>query len=519
MRRDAPRDPSAADIPQVLSAYVPAGLADDPALSAACDDSDASDPYPLVTNCPVPSGWFASGGAGPLVDVTGDRPSLTLDVAHQIGRNTLRAGATGEDTRLVTATRFTGGSQIRSLFPGEMSERQFVDPDEICNSDVTLPCPTVDTSRLHYRTRYTAAYVEDTWQPTSAIAIDGGLRWELMWVGPRVHFSNELSPRLGASWDPVGHGRSRVWASMGRSFAMLPAGLGATILERDRTVDHIVSPAGEGRSVDTGAVVQVADGIEPVAQDELTAGAQVALARTVRATMWVQGRWLRRALDTTQTGFDNPGRDGGEPGSRQTGLVGAELATAPTARLVLRAGYMYGRTFGTWTGLFVGDEYDAGSINVLGRLPTDLGHRTYIEGERMGTLAGIPVGVALRLTASSGRPRSVLVDSDDGMQFLLPRGSAGRNPMLTQANVRMSARWRGLDITLDVFNAFNRREATAIDEVYARGSVQPIAGGSTQDLVWLKSTDGSEVARRTTYTHATAFQSPLSVLLGIRYAL
>jgi hypothetical protein len=233
----------------------------------------------------------------------------------------------------------------------------------------------------------------------------------------------------------------------------------------------------------------------------------------------MQGRWLRRALDTTQNGLDNPGRDGSEPGSRQTGILGAELATSPTARLVLRAGYMYGRTFGTWTGMFTGSEYDAGGINVLGRLPGDVGHRTYIEGERTGTIAGIPVGIALRLTAASGRPRSVLADSADGPVYLLPRGSAGRNPMLTQANVRLRAEWAGLAFTVDVFDVFDRRDATSIDEVYARGAVQPIAGGSADDLVWLKTADGSTAARSRTFAHATAFQSPLSVLFGIAHPL
>jgi hypothetical protein len=514
MRRESAADGAAADIPQLLSAYVPGDLADDPRLSAACSDDPATDPYPLVTNCPVPAGWFTSGGAGALVATTGDRPSLTADVAHRLGNNVIRVGATGEDTELTTTTRFTGGVQVRSLFPGQVSERRFVDPDEVCNADAGLPCPTIAESRISYRTRYTAAYVENTWNPSDAIAVDGGLRWELMWLGPAVHFSDELSPRLGASWDPLGGGKSRLWVSMGRTFAMLPAGLGSTVLERPRTVDRVLSPAGEGRAVDTGAVVQVAGGVEPVAQDELTAGAQVALARTFRATVWMQGRWLRRALDVTQTGFDNPGRDGSEPGTRQTGVVGAEIATAPTGQFVLRAGYIYGRTLGTWNGLFTATEPDT-SINVVGRLPTDIGHRTYIEGQRSGTLGGLAVAVALRLTAASGRPRSVLADADDGIVQLLPRGSAGRNPMLTQADVRMSARWHELEVTLDVINAFDRHDATSIDEVYAAGAVRPIVNGSADDLVWLKRDDGSEATRRTTYAHATAFQSPLSVLLGI----
>jgi hypothetical protein len=86
--------------------------------------------------------------------------------------------------------------------------------------------------------------------------------------------------------------------------------------------------------------------------------------------------------------------------------------------------------------------------------------------------------------------------------------------MVTQANVRMSARWRGLEVTLDVFNVFNRREPTAIDEIYA-DSASPIVHGTREDLLWLKTEDGNEPFRNAHYAHATAFQSPLSAVLGI----
>ena len=525
MRHEYATDAAAANIPQLLSAYVPTSLPDDPDVAQRCNDDDpANDRYPNILNCPIPAGWFASGGAGPLSDITGDRPSLTVDVAHRIGNNVLRAGATGEDTRLVTETHYTGGTQIRSLFPQHRQERRFADPAQICHPDVGTSCPTVDTSVLRYRTRYTAAYVEDTWHATDDLAVDGGLRWELMWVGTALHFSNEWAPRLGASWDPLGQGRSRVWVSMGRSFTMLPAGLGSTILQRPKTVDAVMSQFGEGRTVDQGAVIAVAPDVQPIAQDELTTGVQVAAAKTVQVTAWLQGRWLRRGLDTTTHGFDNPGRYGGTPALRETGLFAAEVATAPTGTLVLRAGYMYGHSIGSWTGafdprqgavLYAGTDYNASSVNQLGILPTDIGHRVYVEGQRTGRLGGIPVTVSTRLTAGSGRARSALGDSDEGIVFLIPRGTAGRGAVLTQANVRLAARWRGLDITLDLFNVFDRREATNVDEVYAGGIIRPIDHGDATDLVFLKTESGADAVRRATYGSATAFQSPFAAALGI----
>jgi hypothetical protein len=236
---------------------------------------------------------------------------------------------------------------------------------------------------------------------------------------------------------------------------------------------------------------------------------------------------LRRGLETTTHGFDNPGRHGGTPALRETGIFATELATAPTAKLVLRVGYMYGRSIGSWTGafdprqgavLYAGSDYDATSGNMLGRLPTDIGHRTYIEAERSGQVGALKVVVSTRLTTGSGKPRSVLGDSADGVVYLLPRGTAGRGPVLTQANLRITARWRGLDITLDLFNVFHRREATNVDEVYAAGAVLPIDQGTRSDLVFLKTETGADAVRQTNYAVGTSFQAPASAVLGIRHA-
>ena len=521
--REAAHDPAAANLPQLLTAYIPTTLADDPRLAQACHDGT----FPLIAQCPVPFGYFATGGAGPLANVVGDRPTATAEIAHRRGANVLRAGATLEDARLVTTSRFTGGEQQRSLFDGHLDRLRYV--DGACDELPGTPCAYADTSTLRYRTRYTAAYVQDTWTPEEGIRVDAGLRWELMWVGPRLHFSNQLAPRMGLSWDFLGEGRSRVWTSMGRSHVMLPTGLGATLIRRDHTVHDASNPLGESRSQDVGATYSVAPGIGPMAQDELTAGIEVGIAGTFRLIAWAQGRWLRRGLETTPDGFDNPGRSGGLPARRASEQLAAEIATSPTATLTLRVGYLVGRTVGNFTGpydprqgavLYDGDAFDArfSSPTELGRLPTDVGHRVFVEADRRGKLGPVELGVATRLTLSSGRPRSAFAETDVGLIALIPRGSIGRGAMLAQANLRGFARWRGFDVTLDVFNAFDRAAATSLDELYVQGLVRPIDGGTYEDLVFLKTTTEAAVRRRTAYGLPFAFQAPVSAVLGIHRA-
>lgn len=525
-RNESAHDAAAQNVPQLLAAYVPTMLPEDELLAMRCHDNT----YPNIPQCAVPFGYFASAGAGPFVDVVGDRPTATAEIAHRRGNHVVRAGATLEDARLVMTSSFSGGEQYRSLFPGHLDRLRYYDGE--CEEVENAPCDYAAESTMRYRTRYTAAYIEDTFRPGDDFQVNGGLRWELMWVGTRLHFSNELSPRLGVAWDPLGEGRSRVWTSMGRSFPMLPTGLGPTVIRRDATVHDTTFGTTESRSTDAGAAFRTADGIEPMAQDEITAGVEVGLAKTFRLIAWAQGRYLRRGLETTPAGFDNPGRtDDVTPARRSTEQLAIEVATTPTAKLTLRAGYLAGRTVGNFPGpwdprqgsiLYNGADFNGPSIsgNEIGGLPTSVGHRVFIEGDRRGKAFGIDVSLATRLTLASGRPRNALADTDVGVLHLIPRGSGGRGPMVAQANVRFAARWRGFDLLLDVFNAFDRGEATVVDEVFGAErelSLRPIEGGSYEDLVFLKGTDGAPAERRTAYGLPLAFQGPISASLGLRH--
>lgn len=521
--REAARDAAAATTPQLLSAYVPASLADDPMLAATC----AAGLNGNFTPCPIPIGFFASGGAGLLVDQTADRPTATADVTQRLSaRHVGRAGFAFEDTRLVIDSRFTGNELDRSLFPGHIDHASFHGTGTCVDMAFRGPCDYLDNSVVNFRTRYTAGYVEDTFRPAPAIAVSFGARYELMWVGTALHFSDELAPRLGATYDfalPENLGTGRAFASLGRSFAYLPAGLGYTVLPRDRIVHDVeIANIGNTRSLDSGAPDTIAQDLRPTTQDEASVGVQAGIAGALHAIAWAQARRLT-AMETAGRELTNPS-DGASTAERETRTVAAELATA--GKLALRVGYTYTMAVGNTTGmadprqgavLYAGSDFDtAPTRNQFGALPTQTGHRVYVEGRRTGHLAGVPVGLGARLTASSGRPRDVLGQSGEGIVFLLPRGAGGTGPMLTQANVQLSTRVAGCDVALDVFNLFDHTDATTVEGVYTITGAQPISGGTRADLVFLRGTAGAPVQRWTPFQYGTQFQSPIGATLGIR---
>lgn len=556
VRNERAHDPDAASVSQLLSAYVPQQLPDDPVLPGPCYDRDPDAPvpneppdaFPLIANCPIPFGFFASGGTGLMTDTVGDHPTVTADVTHVKGNHVVRAGMTLEDTRQVLASRFTGGYLDRSLFPafddGNVSSPAHIDRQRFfegeCSSFTILEpmtfCNYQPDQTLSYRTRYTAAYVEDTYELTPHIRANAGLRWELMWAGKALHLSTEWAPRLGIAWEVLDGTNprcpectGRLWASMGRSFVYLPAGIGPTVIRRNSTVRDVEFGLGPSRSLNDGGVFAVADGIQPAAQDEVTAGLELGVPKLARLVGWVQGRTLRRGYETVVYpsgvfAFDNPGRQGDEPATRDSLAVSAEATVAPSPKLTFRATYLYGRTVGTWAGpidprqgavLYNGSDWDGVGGNMTGRLPTDAGHRVAFELERRGRIGEVEVGLAGRFTTQSGRPRSMLADADVGVVYLLQRGSEGRGEVVSQGNVRMSARYKRTDITLDIFNVFDRRTPTNVDEVYTSGDIQPIVGGTHEDLVFAKTESGTPIRRRTAYGLPFAYQSPIAVTLGI----
>lgn len=528
-QHESARDPAAADIPQELDGYVPTTLPGaDQAFADACLARSSS----MFAACPDPGAFFRQGGAGLLTDTKADRPSATLDAAHTIGSHVLRAGVTDEDTRFTQTQRFTGGEEILSLFPGHVDIKRFLDTSQLCDpADATTPCKYLDQATVTYRTRYTAGYVEDTITLAPGLVADLGLRVERMQVS-RAFTLDEPAPRLGLSWDFLGGGRSRAWASFGRTYPLIPTGIGENVVGTAPLVDDITLANATGRSITPSAAVQTSPTLEAPTQDEITLGAQVALLeQKLRVTGWVQGRWYRRGFETENFLFQNPGRtdDGAFEAIRETQMVALELATSPALGTSVRAGWTYGRTYGTWLGplsplegatLYNSTEWDQDhSANMFGLLPTDLGHRVYVEFVRsFHWPRHTPGGVSLRGSVQSGHVRDAVGFSELGNVELLPRGSLGRDPMVSSVDLRLYARPRGFVVSLEVFDLFARNTPTATDPVYIGETqgVRPIVGGTYEDLIWATDSVGSSLRRNPRFETATETQVPFGVVLGIQ---
>lgn len=509
-RRESPRA-AGGEAMAIGTAYVPppdpaAGDAIDRAIRLGCDDSaGGADPYPQLANCPLATGFYATGGAGLLADVVQDRPAVGADVEHRLGEHLLGAGVSGEDARVVIDQRYTGGSLRQQLAP-----------------DLYLDSEFVDDARTTYRTRTAAAYLTDTWRPAPAIAVEYGVRGQSTQLGTALVL-REILPRVGAAWDFLGRGRSRAFVGWGRYAQVLPAGIGERVLAGPAVRQTLTLGGDEQTSLTGRGAVPIDGGARGTRVDEALAGVEVGLPDVIRLGVSVRARHLGRALEDEAGALTAAGARGGVAATREYREVATWLEGAPTAELGLRVGYAWSRLRGNYPGPYdpiegytlgtstLFDDGDDG--NATGALPTDQPHRFFAELALRGRWRGYALEGGLRASVGSGRPRDVRVGGDQ--VFAIPRGAAGRLPAIATANLHLAARRGRLQATLDLFNLFDRRAPTAIDDRYA-DDVRPIAGGDRGDLIWLKDAfDDGAAHVNPGYGRVTRYQAPLAALLGV----
>ena len=87
--------------------------------------------------------------------------------------------------------------------------------------------------------QYTSFFAQDTWRVGNRLTIRPGIRYEQQkLVGTLADFkwSGNWAPRIGATYDVLGNGRSKLYANWGRFFAKVPNDLAARALSADAGV-------------------------------------------------------------------------------------------------------------------------------------------------------------------------------------------------------------------------------------------------------------------------------------------
>jgi hypothetical protein len=216
------------------------------------------------------------------------------------------------------------------------------------------------------------------------------------------------------------------------------------------------------------------------------------------------------------------------------------LVISATKRLshnfLLLASYTYSRTIGNYPGLYqasngqtdpnISTQYDQREllVNRDGPLPNDRPHNIKVQGSYFLPFGANTIVLGLAFNANSGRPIEVLGASPqigESEIFILPRGSGGRTPWITDFdfhasyNRKLSARF-GFEAYLDIFNVFNQQAVKDVDDNYTFSVVGPVQNGTPADLKNLKTTGNGTVVVNPNYGSPTGYQEPLSLRVGAR---
>jgi hypothetical protein len=200
-----------------------------------------------------------------------------------------------------------------------------------------------------------------------------------------------------------------------------------------------------------------------------------------------------------------------------------------------RASYTYSRLVGNYEGLFQtetlypapngNNAYDYVELipNSRGRLPNDRPHLARVDGYYSHPVGTGTIVAGLSFSGQSGMPRNYMSALISGYQltFLLPRGSAGRTPPVTQFDGHLAYRRPlspnvNLEVFTDVFNLFNQQAAILVDDNYTLDAAAPIPNGTPQDLKFARNVAGQPLTKNANFGNPLTYQAPISARLGVR---
>jgi hypothetical protein len=215
-------------------------------------------------------------------------------------------------------------------------------------------------------------------------------------------------------------------------------------------------------------------------------------------------------------------------------------------RWFVSGSYTYSQLRGNYPGLYqpegdqrdpnLSTQYDVPGImsNRYGPLPNDRPHLIQLHGYTVYPFQRSSVIGGFSFTGRSGQPVSVLgryPGSDPLNSFILPRGSAGRTPFVTQLDLHLGYR-RSLgpkasaEVFFDLFNVLDQRAVLAEDQEYTVDRVMPLPkGGDIGGLLARNpvgsiktDADGNPVAalKNGSFRMPTAYQAPISGRVGAR---
>lgn len=356
------------------------------------------------------------------------------------------------------------------------------------------------------------------------LTLNLGVRWEKQSMLDRkgieaLNLTKNWAPRLGAVYDPMGDGKTKIYANWGRFYEAIPMDMGIRAFGGELTAfmynfDPRASalapdPTAPSRSsiLGTGQTEKVDPDLGGQYVDEVLVGVEREIAPNFTVGMKYSHRALGRVIEDFLIPSEgeyfiaNPGSGiGKEMGfydfvhtavspkaERKYDAVELTARKRYSSGWQLAASYVWSKLEGNYDGTFqastgqldpnINSAYDYADflINAQGPLSNDRRHAFKVDGVyemTKGPLTGLNIGGAFHYL--SGFPLNAYgysVAYANWEYYLVERGSLGRGPSDYEADLHVaypiklgnSAR---LEAIVDVFNLLNRQAIRQYDQRY-----------------------------------------------------
>jgi outer membrane receptor protein involved in Fe transport len=452
------------------------------------------------------------------------------------------------------------------------------------------------------RTVNSAFYAQDAWRLLPNLQLNLGLRYERQTLssandvaisGPSdaeactahgecrvvdsLTLTNNWAPRLGVSWDPLGNGRTKVYAFWGRFYEAIPLDMNIRAINGERYVipQHVSnvplnsnnwfnttgSPLARNgpwtvrRTSSLTALTPLDEDLKSQYEDQFILGGEYQLGPVWSFGARYIDRQLRRIIEDIGTFTDpldplaltgyvigNPGEGffGGpfDKPSRSYRALELTVQKAFANRWHLNTSFVYARASGNHEGLYMSgyDQldpnitalYDIPSFlpNSDGRLRADKPYQFKVFAAYAFDW-GLTISEAFQLAAGvpvSAQGPEIVNGYGDGTIFLQPRGSQGRTPSFRSFDFHADYRLplgnaRNLSVILDVFNVFNQHEVLEVDQDYIYEGMNGIAAWEVPANLdeFGNPKFNASLPASSFFGTPILFQAPRSVQLGLKF--
>jgi hypothetical protein len=562
----------------------------DPRLAPYCPD----DPSTGFQSCPVQG--YQSGGFGAMREISAYRLAGQIkgtNIFEGFGLHELKYGIdyefvqyddkrwnSGADGSRGSVYVYPTGGPNNESAPTVLSLYRLPYGTSLANAG-DLAQYYQDSIRAKTQAYNNGLFIQESYLPVPNLTINAGLRWEMQRMvdyagNTAFSIGDSIAPRVGVVYDPTKEGRAKIFAHYGQYYESIPMDLvnrafgGEGVAGTDYaptcnpTAVQGCKPA-DSYPINSDRLI-IQSNLKGAYNNQVVLGGQYQQLRDLVLGVSLIYRWLGRVVEDTggsiaagtgSTTLANPT----DPKPENTYKAIQLTANKRLAKHWFFVGsYTYSRTMGNYTGLYSADaqqldpnlstQYDVAELmkNRNGPLPNDRPHIIHLDGYYQLVWGRHQFVPGLSFAGRSGVPvtpfgRAPILGEDE--TFILPRGSAGRTPFVTQLDAHFSYRTKlsqqfSGEAFIDIFNIFNQQTVLTEDAEYTVDRVMPANGGTPLSQVPVVDGNGKAIcafpdasgncprdangnalttvtaSKNPNYLRPTSYQLPISGRLGMR---